>query len=145
MSSLYTIGFSGKDAKTFFELLKYNDIKTLVDVRLNNVSQLSGYTKKNDLSYFLDKICNIKYLHLPILAPTKEILDAYKSKKILWHDYEEKYISLIHMRNINEKLKDIDFNEACLLCSEKSADQCHRRLAANLIKDTFLLDNIIHI
>ena len=94
MSVLYTVGFSGKDAKTFFELLKLNNIQILLDVRLNNVSQLSGYTKKNDLDYFLDSICNIKYKHLPILAPTKEILDAYKTKKISWIDYELKYINL---------------------------------------------------
>ena len=93
MSVLYTVGFSGKDAKTFFELLKLNNIQILLDVRLNNVSQLSGYTKKNDLDYFLDRICNIKYKHLPILAPTKEILDAYKTKKISWIDYELKYIT----------------------------------------------------
>lgn len=95
MSVLYTVGFSGKDAKTFFELLKLNNVQTLLDVRLNNVSQLSGYTKKNDLDYFLDRICNIKYKHLQILAPTKEILDAYKTKKISWIDYESKYINLI--------------------------------------------------
>ena len=49
MSVLYTVGFSGKDAKTFFELLKLNNVQTLLDIRLNNVSQLSGYTKKNDI------------------------------------------------------------------------------------------------
>ena len=98
MSVLYTVGFSGKDAKTFFELLKLNNVQTLLDIRLNNVSQLSGYTKKNDLAYFLDKICDIKYKHLPILAPTKEILDAYKAKKISWNDYEAKYIHLINER-----------------------------------------------
>lgn len=145
MQTLYTIGFSGKDAKTFFDLLQLNKIKTLIDIRLNNVSQLAGYTKKNDLAYFLDKICNIKYMHLPILAPTKEILDGYKTKKISWPVYEEKYLSLIDERNIGNRLKGIDFNESCLLCSEKNADQCHRRLAADKIKEIFLIDNIIHI
>ena len=106
MSVLYTVGFSGKDAKTFFELLKLNNVQTLLDIRLNNVSQLSGYTKKNDLAYFLDKICDIKYKHLPILAPTKEILDAYKAKKISWNDYEAKYIHLINERKIENELKD---------------------------------------
>ncbi len=145
MSVLYTVGFSGKDAKTFFELLKLNNIQTLLDVRLNNVSQLSGYTKKNDLAYFLDKICGIKYNHLSILAPTKEILDAYKSKKISWNAYEAKYISLINERKIENELKNIDFNKACLLCSEKSADQCHRRLAANIIRDIFMIEKVVHL
>ena len=126
MSVLYTVGFYGKDSKTFFELLELNNVQTLLDIRLNNVSQLSGYTKKNDLDYFLDRICNIKYKHLPILAPTKEILDAYKTKKISWIDYELKYINLINKRKIENELKNIDFNNACLLCSEKTADKCHR-------------------
>lgn len=145
MNTLYTIGFSGKDAKTFFELLRLNRIQTLLDVRLNNVSQLAGYTKKNDLAYFLDKICNIKYLHLPILAPTKDILDGYKNKKISWAEYEAKYIHLIKERKIEERLKDINFADACLLCSEKTADQCHRRLAAENLKHNEFTDKIIHL
>ena len=145
MGVLYTIGFSGKDAKTFFELLRLNKVQMLVDVRLNNVSQLAGYTKKNDLAYFLEKICGIKYLHLPILAPTKEILDGYKSKKISWNDYEAKYIHLINERKIERHLKDIDFVNACLLCSEKTAENCHRRLAANIIKSMSLIEKIVHL
>lgn len=145
MSILYTIGFSGKDAEVFFELLKSNDVKTILDVRLNNSSQLAGYTKKNNLVYFLDKICNIKYKHLPILAPSKDILDAYKAKKLSWNDYEEKYLNLINERKFEIKLKNIAFHKACLLCSEKSADQCHRRLAANKIREVFMIDKIVHL
>ena len=145
MGILYTVGFSGKDAKTFFELLRLNKVQMLIDVRLNNVSQLAGYTKKNDLAYFLEKICGIKYLHLPILAPTKEILDGYKSKKISWNDYEAKYIHLINERKIERYLKDIDFVNACLLCSEKTAENCHRRLAANIIKSMSLIEKIVHL
>ena len=145
MTSLYTIGFSGKDAKTFFELLKLNKIQTLFDVRLNNVSQLAGYTKKSDVAYFLDKICNIKYTHLPILAPTKEILDEYKNKRISWKDYESKYVTLINQRQIGRHLRDIYFDNSCLLCSETKAEQCHRMLAANIIKENFLIDRIIHL
>jgi len=145
MTNLYTIGFSGKDAKTFFELLKFNNVQTLLDVRLNNVSQLAGYTKKKDFAYFLDNICNIKYAHLTILAPTKEILDAYKNAQITWKDYESKYVSLINERQIERNLRDVYFDNSCLLCSEKNAEQCHRRLAANMIKETFLLDKITHL
>ncbi len=145
MTTLYTVGFSGKDAKTFFELLKLNNIQMLIDVRLNNVSQLAGYTKKNDLAYFLDKICNIKYLHLPILAPTKEILDGYKTKKISWAEYEIKYTRLINERKIEDRLKNIAFANACLLCSEKTAEQCHRRLVADIIKRIFSIGKIIHL
>lgn len=145
MSSLYTIGFSGKNAKTFFSLLSSHEIKTLIDVRLSNASQLAGYTKKNDLEFFLEKICNIKYLHLEILAPTKEILDGYKNKKISWNEYEEKYMILINNRKIENLLKNIDFDHACLLCSEPTADRCHRRLAANKLETLFKIDRVIHI
>lgn len=145
MSILYTIGFSGKDAEIFFELLKSNGIQTVLDVRLNNVSQLAGYTKKNNLVYFLDKICSIKYRHLSILAPSKEILAAYKAQKISWNDYEERYMRLINERKLEAELKKIDFHNACLLCSEKSAEQCHRRLAANKIRDMFMIDEVVHL
>lgn len=145
MKKIYTIGFSGKNARVFFETLRQNNIKRLVDVRLNNVSQLAGFTKKNDLAYFLEKICNIPYLHMDVLAPTKEILDAYKNKYISWDEYEKQYNSLINSRNIDSSLKNIDFNDACLLCSEKTADQCHRRLAAEKIKDIFSMQQIIHL
>ena len=145
MTTLYTVGFSGKDAKTFFELLKLNNIQMLIDVRLNNVSQLAGYTKKNDLAYFLDKICNIKYLHLPILAPTKEILDGYKNKQISWTEYEKIYMRILNERNVEKHLKEINFVGSCLLCSEKIAEQCHRRLAGNIIKDIHRIDRIIHL
>lgn len=145
MSVIYTIGFSGKTAEIFFELLKTYDIKTLIDIRLNNISQLAGYTKKNDLKYFLNKICNIRYIHATILAPTKDILDAYKSKKISWNEYEKRYLALMKNRNFEKIIKDYDFDRSCLLCSEKAADQCHRRLAADIIKEAFSLDKIVHI
>ena len=145
MTTLYTIGFCGKDAKTFFELLRTVGVKTLFDVRLNNVSQLAGYTKKNDLVYFLDRICNIKYKHLSIFAPTKEILAAYKEKRISWEEYESRYTNLINDRKIENGLKGIDFSDACLLCSEKTAEHCHRRLAANIIKNMLFVDKIIHL
>ena len=96
-------------------------------------------------NFFLEKICNIKYLHLEILAPTKEILDGYKNKKISWNEYEEKYMTLINNRKIENLLKNIDFDHACLLCSEPTADRCHRRLAANKLKTLFNIDHVIHI
>lgn len=145
MTTLYTIGFCGKDAKTFFELLRDHGVETLVDVRLNNVSQLAGYAKKNDLAYFLDRICHIRYVHLPLLAPTKEILDAYRKKEISWEEYESRYKRLIGERNIADRLQGMDFSNACLLCSEKTAGNCHRRLAAELLKESFSIDRIVHL
>ncbi len=144
MRTIYTIGFSGKNAKTFFELLRNNNIKSLIDVRLNNVSQLAGYTKKNDLEFFLKEICAIDYFHLPTLAPTKEILDGYKKGSIDWNQYEKEYLALIQSRNIEPKIGNMNFDGACLLCSEKTADKCHRRLAAETIVNMQLADKIIH-
>lgn len=137
MSQLYTIGFTKKDARSFFEALKKNNMKALIDVRLNNVSQLAGYTKKNDIQYFLEQ-SGIEYEHALILAPTKEILDAYKKKEMTWEEYEKQYIELLNRRNVIEVLEKSlknDFDKACLLCSESTAEQCHRRLAANHIRD----------
>ncbi len=85
---VYTIGFTKKSAATFFELLRESGAKGLVDVRLNNISQLAGFAKKDDLEYFLNKICRMKYVHLPELAPTKEMLDAYRKEHKDWETYE---------------------------------------------------------
>lgn len=145
MSIIYTIGSSGKNAKSFFELLRKNNVSKLIDVRLHNTSHLAGYTKKNDLEYFLDKILSIKYIHLPILAPTDKILKDYKSGAIDWKDYETNYIDLMKSRNISSNLDNIDFNKSCLLCSEQIPDHCHRRLAAEILKDIFLFKDIIHL
>ncbi|HFO2532429.1 TPA: DUF488 family protein [Yersinia enterocolitica] len=124
---VYSIGFTEKSAETFFKLIKSQNISTLVDVRLNNVSQLSGFAKKNDLKYFLKEICDVDYLHLPDLAPTKEILDPYKKKNISWEVYEEKFLNLMAQRNIERIDKKIISNN-CLLCSEHKPHHCHRRL-----------------
>ena len=77
---VYTIGFTKKKAEFFFKLIKSNDVKRIIDVRLNNVSQLAGFAKKEDLIFFLNEICQADYQHIPDLAPTKEMLDAYKKK-----------------------------------------------------------------
>lgn len=145
MKKLFTIGSSGKSAETFFNLLNKNDIITLLDIRLNNTSQLAGFTKKNDLKFFLDKICNIEYIHLPILAPTESILKDYKNKVITWDEYEEQYIKLIKNRNIDGDIYNINLNNACLLCSEKMPDNCHRRLAAEFLKNEGKIEIIKHI
>lgn len=145
MKKLYTIGSSGKNAETFFNLLKDNNILSLIDVRLNNTSQLAGFTKKDDLKFFLDKICNIKYVHLPILAPTDSILKDYKDKKITWEDYEVKYMDVIKKRDIEKELFNIDLNNSCLLCSEKTPTNCHRRLAAEFLLSMGKIDTITHI
>ncbi len=133
---LYTIGFAKKSAEEFFEILEHSQVKTLIDVRLNNVSQLAGFTKKNDLKYFLNELCGIEYLHCPVFAPTKEILDAYKKKEISWEEYENVYRSLLSERQVAAAIEAHQLNMSCLLCSEPKADKCHRRLLAEYLKES---------
>ncbi len=127
---IYTIGFTKKNAKTFFTLLKDNKVKTLIDVRLNNISQLAGFTKQDDLKYFLKELCKIEYYHFETFAPTEDILKRYKKKEITWSQYETEFNALISKRKIEESVSLNLLSNACLLCSEPTAEQCHRRLIA---------------
>lgn len=144
---IYTMGFSQKSAKRFFELLRDNEVDCLVDVRLNNVSQLSGFAKSADLQYFLKEILNIQYLHNVLYAPTKDILDSYRAKKIDWSAYEEKYNSLLHSRQIDKVFFECtkNYKNICLLCSEPTAEKCHRRLMAEYLKEKSPSIEIRHI
>ena len=131
---ILTIGFTKKTAQSFFETLLEAGARRLVDVRLNNVSQLAGFAKKNDLAYFLGQICSVDYVHLPILAPTKEMLDAYKKKHIGWKEYEHRFIDLMAKRQIEDRINPQTLEDACLLCSEDEPHYCHRRLVAEYLK-----------
>jgi uncharacterized protein (DUF488 family) len=133
---VYTTGFTKKTADQFFGLLKLVGIKRLVDVRLNNSSQLAGFTKKEDLPFFLKEICGIEYIHEPLLAPTQEMLDVYKKRKGSWSDYEQRFLALMQERSIEEKIQPALFEvPTVLLCSEATAEHCHRRLALEYLRD----------
>lgn len=126
---VYTIGFTKRTAAEFFGALKRAGVKRLLDVRLNNSSQLAGFTKKDDLPFFLKEICGAEYVHEPLLAPTQELLDDYKKKKGIWQDYERRFLQLMEQRRIEEKIDRRLFElPTILLCSEKTAEHCHRRL-----------------
>jgi uncharacterized protein (DUF488 family) len=126
---VYSIGFTKKKAEQFFGILKSAGIRRLLDVRLNNVSQLSGFSKRDDLRYFLREICGAEYLPEPMLAPTQEILDDYKKRKGDWKVYEARFLSLMQARKIEENLdKSIFSVPTALLCSEPTPEHCHRRL-----------------
>ena len=131
---LYTIGFTKKPAAYFFEKLRNTGIKRIIDIRLNNVSQLAGFAKKEDLKYFLQEICQIDYLHLSELAPTQDILDAYKKNKGDWKIYEKQFLELMEKRHIENKISKEVINNGCLLCSEDEPDYCHRRLVAEYLQ-----------
>ena len=143
--NLFTIGFTQKSAKQFFDTLKKAGIKTVIDTRLNNISQLAGFTKKTDLEYFLKTIDNIDYVHLLDLAPTKDILDDYKKKKGDWETYEQKFLQLIADRQIEKKVSPELIDGACLLCSEAKPHQCHRRLVAEYLNGKWGNVKICHL
>ena len=132
---IYTIGFTQKSAKQFFESIKKNNINILLDIRLNNKSQLAGFTKGDDLEYFLSEICNCGYKHCLEYAPTKDILNDYKNKHITWDEYVTRYTKLMNQRaNYNNFTNEFsEYTNICLLCSEPTPERCHRRLIAELI------------
>jgi uncharacterized protein (DUF488 family) len=127
---LYTIGFTGKSAEQFFGLLQNAGVRVLIDTRLNNVSQLAGFAKRRDLEYFLKAIAGIGYVHDTELAPTADMLDAYKKKQIGWDEYERRFNELLAGRAPEAHRRPADFDRACLLCSEPTPEHCHRRLVA---------------
>lgn len=142
---IFTIGFTKKSAESFFTLLKNSGAKRLVDVRLNNVSQLAGFAKKEDLKYFLRAICGMEYLHLPELAPTQEMLDAYKKEKGGWAAYEGKFLDLMRSRAVEKTVSRETLNDGCLLCSEARPEHCHRRLVAEYFREHWGGVEIIHL
>jgi uncharacterized protein (DUF488 family) len=131
--TIWTIGFTKKPAEQFFTALKEAGVKRVVDVRLNNISQLAGFAKMDDLRYFLKAIGGIEYLHLPELAPTQEMLDAYKKEKCDWSVYEERFLDLMASRKIEERVPREIIDGGCLLCSEHTPHHCHRRLVAEYL------------
>ena len=130
---IFTIGFTKKKAGKFFTELYNVGVKRIIDIRLNNVSQLAGFAKKDNLRYFLKTICDIDYIHMPELAPTKDILDEYKNNGGDWSVYKKNFIDLIEKRKIEKKITKDILDNACLLCSEDKPDHCHRRLVAEYL------------
>jgi uncharacterized protein (DUF488 family) len=145
MKRIYTIGFTGKSAKEFFTKLEEAGVKRTVDIRLKNSSQLSGFAKKEDLKYFLMKINGIQYLHIPELAPTENIMDSYKSRKISWPEYELQFNKLLEERKIEKTMRDELSEGDCFLCSEEKPDFCHRRLVAEYLQKKLGDITILHL
>jgi uncharacterized protein (DUF488 family) len=145
MIKLYTIGFTGKSAEKFFGLLRSHGVKKIVDTRINNVSQLSGYAKGADLKFFAGEIAQMEYEHQIDFAPTKELLADYRQKKITWSEYETAYLNLLDIRKIGKKVNIDLLHENCLLCSEHTPEKCHRRLLAEYLKAVKTDVEIIHL
>ena len=131
---IYTIGFAKKSAEQFFEALRREQIEQLVDVRIHNSSQLAGFTKSGDLPYFLNQLCAAPYRHEPLLAPTAEMLSAYRSKTMKWEQYEIEFFRLLESRHVESVLsRDYFEKRTVLLCSEATASKCHRRLVVEYL------------
>lgn len=135
MIETFTIGFTKKSAETFFTKLRESGVKRLLDVRLNNSSQLSGFAKRDDLRFFLKTIADIEYEHVPELAPTKDILDAYKKHGGDWEVYEAEFMELMAKRSIETQLRQEELQSSCLLCSEHLPKLCHRRLVLEYLQE----------
>jgi uncharacterized protein (DUF488 family) len=143
---IYSIGFTQKTAEQFFTAIRSAGVRLLLDVRLNNVSQLAGFAKRGDLAFFLREICGAGYLHEPLLAPTQEMLDAYRGKSATWQDYEAMFLALLAERQIEHKLERALFaTPTVLLCSEPTAERCHRRLVLEYLRDKWGDVTITHL
>jgi uncharacterized protein (DUF488 family) len=141
---LFTIGFTKTSAQNFFDRLKKSGAKNLIDVRLNNVSQLAGFAKRDDLKYFANALCGMGYQHIQALAPTQDMLDAYKKDGGGWDAYAENFLNLMEQRHI-EGIARAQFDGGCLLCSEDKPHHCHRRLVAEYLRKKWTDVEIIHL
>ena len=147
MRKIFTIGFTRMTAEEFFTTLEDNGVRKVVDVRLFNKSQLLGFSKYPDIEYFLQKILDVEYFHDRNFAPSEVLLDSYKKKYIDWEGYEEAFAKLMKKRDIDVYIADNYANEEnyCLLCTEVSPDNCHRRLVAEKIREVLEDIEIIHL
>ena len=142
---LFTIGFTKKSAEEFFTILQNADVNRIVDVRLNNTSQIAGFAKARDLKYFLHAIAGIDYIHIPDFAPTQEILDNFKKNKGSWANYERMFVDLMVERRVAETASKLLRDRDCLLCSEHTPEHCHRRLLAEYLKKNLTYIEIDHL
>lgn len=148
MDKIFTIGFTKKTAQVFFELLKKNKVNIVLDIRLNNTSQLAGFSKFPDIKYFLEELCAIGYICDVKFAPTEQILKDFKAKKIEWDEYVLQFNEVMNLRKINEYIKvkydNCAYDNICLLCSEEKPINCHRSLVAKHFSEV-LGGNIVHL
>lgn len=141
--NLTTIGFTKTTAAGFFDRVKSAGVRKVIDVRLHNTSQLAGFAKADDLAYFLKEICGAQYVHQSLLAPTDDILKAFKRDKGDWNIYENSFMRLMEQRKIEDKFKPEMFESGCLLCSEDKPHHCHRRLVCEYLNNKW--DNTLKV
>jgi len=144
MITIYTIGFTKKSAETFFNLLTNSGVKKIVDIRINNTSQLAGFAKGADLAYFA-KVHGIGYEHVLNFAPSKELFTLWRDKKLTWAQYEEAYLKLLEERNVAKNIRIAEYDKSCFLCSEEKPDNCHRRLLSEYLQKAIGGVDIVHL
>ena len=143
---IYSIGFTQSTAAHFFGRLRNAGIKRLLDVRLNNSSQLASFAKRDDLSFFLKELCSAEYLHEPLLAPSQQMLDDYKKARGSWQEYEQRFLALMAERKIEKRIDRRLFETpTVLLCSEPTAEHCHRRLVLDYLQERWGCLKITHL
>lgn len=142
---IHTIGFTRKTAEIFFSRLQAAGVARVIDTRLHNSSQLAGFAKKDDLRYFLRAVADIDYRQEPLLAPTADILDAFKKGRMAWIDYERHFLALMRERRIETTLSREILDQGCLLCSEEQPHHCHRRLVAEYLREHWGAVDIVHL
>jgi len=144
--NVFTIGFTQCSAANFFGKLRQAGVQRLLDVRLNNTSQLAGFAKAGDLPFFLKEVCGAEYMHEPLLAPTQEMFDAFKKGKGSWSAYERRFLQLMAERKIEEKIdRSLFATPTALLCSETTAEHCHRRLVLEYLQEKWGGFEIVHL
>lgn len=145
--NIFTIGFTQKSAEKFFSLLRINSVTSLLDTRLNNTGQLSGFAKKDDLAYFCKTILKTDYIHWLESAPEEKMLKSYKNKEIPWSEYAKEYEALLERRKVEKDINLIENGGACLLCSEAKPHNCHRSILANYLNrkngDKFTIQHLV--
>jgi len=144
-TTVFTIGFTKKTAQEFFGLLKRSEVKKVIDIRLKPGSQLAGFAKGDDLRFFLDAILGITYVHMPELAPTKELLDGYRKGRISWATYERDFRQILFERKAEDLVDREKLAKTCFLCSEADPRYCHRRLVAEYLHEKFGSLKIVHL
>lgn len=143
---IYTIGFTQTTAEHFFGRLKTAGVKRLLDVRLNNSSQLAGFAKAQDLPFFLRELVDATYEHDPRLAPTQDLLDDFKKRKGDWATYDRQFNEIMVSRKIERVLSPAEFElPTALLCSEATAEHCHRRLICEYLTEHWVDVHTTHL
>lgn len=143
--TLYTIGFTRKTAEEFFGLLQKARVRRVLDIRLNNRSQLAGFSKSDDLEYFLRTIGGIGYRHVLEMAPTQSLLDRARKGKGNRAAFGKDFLKLMQQRRVESAVDRKELEAACLLCSEHEPDHCHRRIVAEYLQRSHPDIEIVHL